>query len=296
MEQNTVNDKHKDRLFRALFGDAKRKKNTLELYNAVNNSSYTNEDDIILTTIEDAIYLGMQNDVSFVIASTMNLYEHQSKYNPNMPVRGLMYFGKLYAKYIESHKELHPFSTKKMRLPTPKYVVFYNGKQEAEDRVELKLTDSFAYPKESCVEVTATMLNINHGRNRALMEKSKTLREYAYFIELVRENAKELTLQEAVEKAVDQCISEGVLKDYLAVHKAEVIGMLTKEYSETEIAEMFYDEGLGKGRKEGGDDLADLYNTLKSDGRNAEAERLMTDASYRSKMLAEHYGRVLEAE
>ena len=114
MEQNNVNEKHKDRLFRALFGDAKRKKNTLELYNAVNNSAYTNEDDIILTTIEDAIYLGMQNDVSFIIASTMNLYEHQSTYNPNMPIRGLMYFGKLYAKLLETNKALRPFSTRRM--------------------------------------------------------------------------------------------------------------------------------------------------------------------------------------
>ena len=119
--------------------------------------------------------------------------------------------------------------------------------------MELKLTESFVNPEESCLEVTATMLNVNHGKNRGLMEKSKTLRDYAFFIDRVRKNAKEMPLEEAVEQAVGQCITEGILEEYLTAHKAEVVGMLTKEYSETEIAEMFYEDGFDAGREEGYD-------------------------------------------
>ena len=101
--QNKVNvsREHKNRLFISLFGSAERKEKTLELYNAVNGTQYDNPDDIIIFTIEDALYLGMKNDVAFLIACVMNLFEHQSTVNPNMPVRGLLYFAKLYEKYIK---------------------------------------------------------------------------------------------------------------------------------------------------------------------------------------------------
>ena len=99
----TVNREHKDRLFISLFGSAERKENTLELYNAVNGTHYDNPDDITIYTIEDALYMGMKNDVAFLISCHMNLYEHQSTPNPNMPVRGLLYLAKLYDKYIETY-------------------------------------------------------------------------------------------------------------------------------------------------------------------------------------------------
>ena len=104
MEEIKVNDEHKDRLFKRLFGSYENRQWTLELYNAVNGTSYTNADDITITTVEDALYLSMRNDVSFLIADTMSFYEHQSSFNPNMPVRMLMYAGIVYSRYMDESR------------------------------------------------------------------------------------------------------------------------------------------------------------------------------------------------
>ena len=99
-----VNRKHKDRLFCLIFGNEKYRKNTLALYNTLNGTDYPDENAIELTTIEDALYIGMKNDLSFIIEDVLSLYEQQSTYNPNMPLRGLLYFSKLYDKYLITHK------------------------------------------------------------------------------------------------------------------------------------------------------------------------------------------------
>ena len=246
----------RDSLFRALFGDESRKKNTLELYNAINNSHYTNEDDITITTIENAIYLDKKNDVSFLLESTMSLYEHQSTYNPNMPLRGLFYLSRLYEKYItQSGNEARLYTKTRVRLPTPKYVVFYNGTDNKPDRMELKLTEAFDRPEESCLEVTAIMLNINHGRNRELMEKCQTLQGYAAFFGKVEQYlARGLSKEEAVTKTVDDCIKEDILTDYLEAHRAEVIGMITKQYTEEEVHQIYFQNGFDEGHGAGFDE------------------------------------------
>lgn len=95
-----LNRKYKDRLFQRVFED---KKDLLDLYNAINDTNYSNPDDLEITTLEDVIFMSMKNDKSFIISSTMNLYEHQSTINPNMPIRGLLYFAELYDEYIKLH-------------------------------------------------------------------------------------------------------------------------------------------------------------------------------------------------
>ena len=89
------NIQYKDRLFNFIFGSEENKAWTLSLYNAVNGSSYTDPTAIEINTIKEVMYLGMHNDVSFLIADNMNLYEQQSTYNPNMPLRFLQYAGNL---------------------------------------------------------------------------------------------------------------------------------------------------------------------------------------------------------
>lgn len=125
----TVNRKHKDRLFSFLFGSKANREWTLSLYNAVNGTSFTDPEEIQFTTIEDAIYMGMKNDLSFILCYVMNIYEQQSTYSPNMPVRQLMYAGKLYDKYIQTNN-LNIYGKKIVRLPVPKLIVFYNGAEE----------------------------------------------------------------------------------------------------------------------------------------------------------------------
>ncbi len=100
--QFNINREYKDRLFKLLFGKESQKANVLSLYNALNGTDYTKDDDIEINTLEDTIYIGMKNDVSFIIDDHMPLWEQQSTFNPNMPVRGLIYYGRLYDKFFAS--------------------------------------------------------------------------------------------------------------------------------------------------------------------------------------------------
>lgn len=145
MDDITVNYQYKDRVFRDLFGAEERKENLLSLYNALNGTEYQNLDDLEITTIEDAIYMGMKNDVSCIIDNCLSLFEHQSTYNPNMPLRGLLYFGKLYDKFINVNGK-NIYSRRLIKIPTPQYYIFYNEEKELPDRTVLRLSDAFETP------------------------------------------------------------------------------------------------------------------------------------------------------
>lgn len=252
-----VNRKYKDRLFRKIFGYEKYKPNLLDLYNALNNTNYDNPEELEINTIDDVIYMGMKNDVSCMIDSRMALYEQQSTWNPNMPLRGFMYFGKLFSKYIQLN-HINLFSTRQVKIPTPQYYVFYNGKREQPDRVELKLSDAFIVPEgNENFEWTAVVLNINFGHNKELMNRCSMLNEYAILIGTIRKYEQDTgyAIEEGVTRAVDECIENDILKEFLQEHKSEVIEMCLTEYNEVETMEMFrkeaLTEGLETGRAEG---------------------------------------------
>ena len=136
---------YKDRLFRFVFQN---KEDLLELYNALNHSEYRDPGELIVNTLEDVIYMGMKNDISFLIGGTLNLYEHQSTWNPNMPLRGFFYFARIYENYVGSnHKDI--YSSTLQALPFPRYFIFYNGVKEEPDRKELSLSDAFKGGRES---------------------------------------------------------------------------------------------------------------------------------------------------
>ncbi len=221
-----INRKYKDSLFRKIFTD---KKDLLELYNALNHTEYSDERELTVTTLEDVVYLSMKNDVSFLLGGTMNLYEHQSTCNPNMPVRGLMYFSRLYQDYIDK-EEINIFSTVLKRLPFPNFIVFYNGTKETPDEEILKLSDAFGQSeagREPSLECRAVMLNINYGHNLELMKKCQRLEEYSVFVSEVRKAMETgRDMREAVDSAVDTCIENGILRDILIRERAEVINMI----------------------------------------------------------------------
>ena len=126
-DTNETNREYKDRLFKFIFGHHDHLDWTLSLYNAINNTSYTNTDDIEITTIQDAVYMSMKNDVSFLIEDVMNLYEQQSTFNPNMPMRFLIYAGMIYSKFIKQNEDYNEFSSSQQKAPTPRCICFYNG-------------------------------------------------------------------------------------------------------------------------------------------------------------------------
>lgn len=228
-EKTYTNREYKDRLFKFIFKD---KEKLLSLYNALNSSHYINPDDIEITTLEDVIYCKMKNDISFIIDDRLSLFEHQSSYNPNMPLRGFLYFAKHFEKYI-AESQVDIYGTGLIELPTPKFVVFYNGTGMQEDRKILRLSDSFTNVKEkACMELEAIILNINYGKNKKLMDSCRSLMEYSYFVQKVKEYTEKHERDEAIELAVDECIRENILKDILIKNRAEVVDMLLTEYDE----------------------------------------------------------------
>lgn len=230
-----VNRKYKDRLFRIVFRE---KEDLLELYNAVNGSSYDNPEELEIMTLEDAIYIRMKNDVAFLLSDLLNLWEHQSTFNPNMPVRGLGYFAQLYQQYIEK-SGINIYSSKQKKLPFPQYLVFYNGEKEMPERMELRLSDAFftedgnKIARVPALEVIASMININVDKNAALMAQCQKLKEYALFVDCVRRNLKEqLDKEKAMKQSIDECIEKGILAEILYKNKMEVIEVFLTEYDE----------------------------------------------------------------
>jgi hypothetical protein len=237
---------YKDRLFIQLFHD---RNVLLELYNALNGSSHGDADELIITTIGDAIYLGMKNDCSFIIGNYLNLYEHQSTFCPNMPIRGLIYIVDIYQAYI-AVMDLNLYGSTQIKLPTPKYVVFYNGEEEHDDVEYLHLTDAFT-GEGSCLEFTATMYNINQGHNQELMEQCDTLQGYSFLVMKIREfQALGMTLEEAADTACQYCIEHDILKKFLLKNRNEVTNVLLTEYNAKHQRKLDRRDARAEGRLE----------------------------------------------
>ena len=236
--QTQPNVIYKDRLFKAIFGRQEHKDWLLSLQNALNNSDYKNPDDLELTTIENIIYITMKNDLSFLIDSQMNLYEQQSTWNPNMPLRGLFYFAQLYQQHISKQKR-DIYSSTLLKIPTPQFIVIYNGSRQTEDIEKLKLSDAFEVPKnDGEFEWTATLVNINKGHNEQLLAKCKPLNDYATYIERIKANIKQgLSKKEAVDEAMEFAIKSNMLNGFflfLLAHSSFANAKLAAKVIKTE--------------------------------------------------------------
>ena len=249
-----ANKKYKDTVFRMLFSD---KKNLLSLYNAINRTKYDDPEKLQIVTLENTIYMGMKNDLAFIIDMNLFLYEHQSTYNPNIPLRDLFYISAEYQKLVD-RKSLYSSSLQK--IPAPYFIVFYNGTEKQEEYWENSLSDAYENLNgEPRLELKVITLNINEGHNKELLEQCQTLREYAQYVAKVRKYAKEMSLDEAVRRTVNECIQEGILKDFLRANRNEVIAMSIFEYDKEEeekkLRKAEYEagiqEGIQVGRQEG---------------------------------------------
>jgi len=159
-----------------------------------------------------------ENDVSFVFLSELYMIEHQSTVNPNMPLRNLTYISNVLSK-ITAKEDI--YGSKQIKLPTPRFIVLYNGTKQTEEKTVLKLSD--AYEKkmvEPELELITTVLNINEGYNEKLKSACKLLRDYMTLITKIREKQKTMDLQQATYQAIAECIREDVLKDFLMKHRA----------------------------------------------------------------------------
>lgn len=241
-----VNRIYKDRLYKMIFND---KSELLKLYNAINGTHYDDPAMLTITTLDNAIYMTMENDLSFIIDMRLALYEQQSTVNPNLPLRFLMYITDIYSAYT---KDMNIYGSKKVQIPLPSFVIFYNGVKSQPDRTEFLLSELF-HPTtdQSALELKAVMLNINKGHNQELMNACHTLRDYSEYVARIRTYSAEMPLTDAVEKAITECIHENILRDFLLKNRAEAKAMSIYEYDEEKTLRMFREEGYEDGERNG---------------------------------------------
>lgn len=250
----TPNRQFKSRIFTMIFED---KRNLLELYNAVSGKHYEDPELLVINTLDNAIYMAMRNDLSFLIDARLSLYEHQSTYSPNLPLRFLLYIADLYSAMIRNE---NLYGRTKILIPPPQFLIFYNGEEEQPERRVLKLSDMFGVEEEHHkLELEAVLLNINIGFNDELMEACHTLWEYAEYTKRVRKYAAEFPIDEAVERAIVECIREGILKEFLAKNRTEAKKMSIYEYDQEkhirQERETAWKEGHAEGKAEGEEEL-----------------------------------------
>ena len=286
-ERVFVRNKHKDLLFQRVFAD---KRDMLDLYNALNGTNYTDIDALSIVTLEDAIYMSIKNDLSFIVASTLNLYEHQSTVNPNMPLRGLVYLAKEYRTYYDNSDQ-SIYSRKLIKLPRPQYIIFYNGTEEQPEEKYLRLSDAFepaGNGEEPMLECIAKQININYGYNQKLLDTCKRLHDYSYFINEIRANITEgLILSEAISQAMDTCIRKEILVDILSKQRSEVYDMLLTEFDEERYERTLRQDALEDGIEKGENRLNKLIEILLSEGRTEDILKAIDDKEYRRQLMKE---------
>lgn len=241
-----ANRNFKDTIFRKLFQE---KEAILQLYNAVNDTHYLDADQLEIVTLENAIYMSMKNDLAFLVDFQLHMYEHQSTVNPNMPLRFLQYVSREFEKLMDGNAI---YRSKQMKLPTPHFVVFYNGNQEQPERQELFLSSAYeVWDENPNLELKVLVLNINHGKNQKILEQCQILKEYMQYVDLVRTFTQQMKLEQAVETAIEECIQEGILKDFLTKNRAEAKQMSIFEYHEEEVLKLIRKDEREEGWEEG---------------------------------------------
>ena len=238
----------------------------LDVYNAMNDSAYTDPDMIQIMRLENGISLSVRNDASFFISNYLNLYEHQSTYSPNAPLRFLIYLTNLLKTTIRK-RDL--YSRKRVQIATPHFAVFYNGTEKRPEKEVLKLSDAFIHHTDTPeIELTVTVYNINPNNNTQLLEKSEVLRSYMIFVNRVRENlehqkkiaqnapeydeaAYEEELEVAINEAIDYCVKHHIMEEFFRENRNEVTKSMVLDYTWERREELIRAEEYEDGKREG---------------------------------------------
>lgn len=283
-----VKRNHKDTLFRMIFST---RENLLSLYNAVNHSHYTDASGLEIVTLKNAVYMNMKNDQAFLLDMQLNLYEHQSTWNPNMPLRFLMYVAKEYQMLVRNQTL---YASALVKVPTPHFVVFYNGETEQEAETILRLSHSFQQKTDKPeLELMVRVLNINLDKKQEVLEACQLLKEYMLLVNKIRRYTDEYKdINQAVEQAVTECIEENILADFLRKNRAEAIEMCIFEYDDKREKELIRKAEYAEGMKEG-------ERIGREAGKKEEAERIFNiyqlfRANYTENQIKEKLGMNVE--
>lgn len=289
---STTTKRYSDNVFCLLYSD---KHNLLDLYNALNNSSHTNIDELTITTLKGGVYMKYKNDASFVFSYELYMFEQQSTVNHNMPLRFLHYVSEVY-RDLFSNSMLHRKSM--VKLPTPHFITFYNGREHMTERIKiLKLSDMFEhhvdFPE---LELEVTMINLNYDNSSDgtsdkvsdgifdtqemsvnsglfttnILDRCRSLKDYMTFVNKVRYKIDRLGMKVrlAVIEAVDECIKDDVLSDFFIKHRDEVIDVSIFEYDEEGVMDVMREEGREEGRADA--TLKDIRNIMTKLNKSAD--------------------------
>lgn len=258
------NREYKSDVFSMLMEDPQ---NVLAVYNAVNHSEYTDPGQVEMCRLDRGISLSVRNDASFILDASLSIYEHQSTVCPNMPVRSLIYFSTIVAGIIKG-KNIYGYSI--IRIPTPRFVVFYNGEEDQPEQYEMRLSDAYTRKMENPeLELTCKVYNINFGKNKVLLDNCPVLKEYMILVDYVRayyrENGQQ-RLEHCIELAIDRCIRENILRDFLLERRTEVLKVMTLDYTFERQITLERIEAREEGREEGIRQLRESIRHLRSGG------------------------------
>ena len=239
------NREYKSDVFSMLMED---KENALQVYNALNGSSYHDPEQVEMRTLENGFSLSVRNDAAFIVDTNLSIYEHQSTYNPNMPLRSLKYFATILEETIGKRDW---YSRRLIRIPTPHFAVFYNGTAERPAREILRLSASYSKQTDKPqLELICTVYNINPDKDKELLRNCKVLKEYTEFIETVRKK-EEAEVENPIEEAIEECIRNHILEKFLREKRAEVLENMAIDMTFETREKLFREEEREEGRREG---------------------------------------------
>ena len=242
-----ANVQYRNSVFCSYFQDTSR---LLSLCNAILNTDYKDSSELEITTLEGTFFSKIKNDISCKIGDHfLVLVEHQSSINENMPFRCLSYVSEVLNNLIKDKHKLYHQSL--IRFPAPRFVVLYDGNDDEPLQREMRLSNAFGGDSSS-LELIVSSYNINHGKDQLLMEKCQPLREYSIFVGKVKEGLSNgLSLDESIITAVNFCLENHIMFDYLQAHGKEVFSMTRLEWNEEAARKAWQEEGMEKGINKG---------------------------------------------
>ena len=238
----------------------------VELYNAIAGTEYPLDTPVEPNSLEDVLYKEKMNDLSFVLDNQiLVLIEHQTTINENMALRLLMYVARLYEKLLNQWGKRAVYEEKRIPIPQPKFVVLYNGKDPYPEHEVQYLSQSFMVQEENpALELKVDVYNINYREENEFLQKSRHLTDYSLFVHMVhQERAAGKSLEDAIRIAIEQCIRQDIMREFLETHGSEVFNMLLGEWKLDEAMEYKEQKGREEGERIGlakGERLGEIKN------------------------------------
>lgn len=246
-----ANPQYRDTVFRDYFNNQKR---LLSLCNAVLKTKYKNENEVEINTLEGSFFSGQKNDISCLLRDNfLVMVEHQSSSNPNMPFRFLTYVAQLFNNLVKDKEKI--YRNEGIEFPDPQFFVFYDGDKKEPLAQELRLSDCLR-GKSHKLELIVNVYNINYGLEQPLFERCHYLKDYSTLVGKVKQGISSgLTRRQAIIEAIDWCIKNSVMEDYLLKKRDEVFGMLDFQWNIDE-AQAAWENKARQARQEGIESVA----------------------------------------